>query len=257
MKHIILISLCLCGGFGVWQTATAQVFRYDFGDTETAPYTKINGTTKTAHWNWMLPPTQSFQTNSGHYWQPKAWHDGVIAPQLAWQGQLKPGTYELQLFLNTGLELNSTWQIQINGKAYPLDLHPTRDGPEPLEKPAAHVKIWRGQFEAKDKYTVELIGGADSIRLLAAHLILVREAKSERERWIDQMLGEYGKFHPNPTPLEPVLDNLTAALEKEPNNPYYFKHLQEAQWMAWAELFIDLRGWQWSTNLYDLSMIKK
>lgn len=240
-----------------WHSASAQIIRYDFGETAAPQYTSINNTTSNTQWKWVTPPIRSFHTTRGHYWQPMAWHDGVAAPNLAWQGQLATGTYELQLFLNTGLELNSTWRILINGEEYPLDLHPTRDGPEPPEKPAAHVKIWRGQFKTNNAYTVELIGGADSIRLLAAHLFSVKTAQTSRERWIAQMLGEYGKFHPKPTPLKPLLDNLASALADEPDNPYYFKYSQEAQWMDQAEEFIDLRGWQWSTNLYEFSMIQK
>ncbi|MEL7247152.1 MAG: hypothetical protein AAFO03_01995 [Bacteroidota bacterium] len=257
MKHIILISIFVYGGLGLWQSAIAQVFRYDFGAAETPEYITINQTGGAANWTWTAPPSRSFRTTRGHYWQPPAWHDGVVAPSLAWQGQVEAGTYELQLFLNTGLELNSTWRIRINGEEYPLDLYPTRNAPEPLEKPAAHVKIWRGQFKATNTYTVELTGGADSIRLLAAHLFSVTEAKLEREHWLVKMLGQYGTFHPKPIPLEPVLDNLTSALAREPDNAYYFKHLHEARWVDWAEQFIDLRGWQWSTNLYGLSMIQK
>ncbi|RME94647.1 MAG: hypothetical protein D6772_14295, partial [Bacteroidetes bacterium] len=249
----LLIGLSM----GLCFPVLAQILRYDFGKSPLVNHPILTKHPTPANWQWTAAPSRTFRTTQGYYWQPPAWHDGVVAPRLAWQAALPVGIYELQLFLNTGLELTSTWRIYINGEEHPLNLHPTRNSPEPLEYPAKHVKIWRRTFVSDGNYTVALTGGADSIRLLAAHLFPVVKASSERARWLAGMLADYGSFRPHPIPLEPVLDNLKSALAHEPDNAYYFKHLQEAQWVDRAEEFIELRGWQWSTNLYEFTMIQK
>ena len=71
------------------------------------------------------------------------------------------------------------------------------------------------------------------------------------------MLEDYGKFNHRPMPLDPLLDNLRATLDKNPNDAWTFKLYRETAWLHLAETCKDLRGWQWSTNLYRMSMIRK
>ena len=123
----------------------AQVYRYDFGAKEAPQYEQVGLEHVPGNLRWLAPPQTVFSNEEFRVWRFPHWLDGVAAPRLQWEMSLPNGEYELQLFLNTGLELTTTWKVSVQGKSRPLLLHPVRDDPEPGTRIAPQVKIWRGR----------------------------------------------------------------------------------------------------------------
>ncbi len=241
-------------------TLYAQVFRYDFGALEVADCQQVRAKDDAGNLTWDAAPASEFTHEQYGAWRSPTWMDGVTGDRLAWQLEVPDGKYELQLFLNAGLELTSTWQIAINRIRQEQTLHPVRNNPEPPEEVVPQVKIWRTPVEVTDgQLSIELEGGQDSIRLLAANLLAfpLRKVPGDRQNWILGMAEAYGKMSHAPKPLEPLVDILRFESRNQPDEAWIYKLLLEAEWLHLTETFLEMRGWQWSTNLYDLSMIGK
>ncbi|MEM6319060.1 MAG: hypothetical protein AAF960_15410 [Bacteroidota bacterium] len=236
-------------------------YQYDFGSEKAEGYTSIDATQSPANFRWIKPPTGDFQMERYQGWRFPHWQDGVVAPNLQWESTLPNGTYEVQLFLNAGMEMTSTWRIGLQKDTLqPANLHPVRNGPESPRVMNAHVKIWRGQVAVKDqRLSIYLTGGQDSIRLLACHILPVltkSQSLTNQQQWLLGMLSEYGTFSHKPVSLLPLLDNLKSTLEKDPSDAWTFKYYREATWLHLAETFKTARGWQWSKSRYQMSMIQ-
>ena len=255
---LVLVAVMVYGATNL----PAQVYQLDFGNYETAEgYQKITAENSPDAFDWLVPPVTHSQHLQYEAWRYPVWLDGVTGKNLAFEYALPNSEYELQLFLNAGLELTSTWDIVVNEKKRDLNLFPVRNGPEPPDNINEQVKIWWGKVDiGNGKLKIELTGGEDSVRLLGAHFYATKNKDrklNEGQKWLLGTIQEYGKMSHDPMPLEPLLDNLKSSIKKDPDDAISFKYYWETKWLDLAEELKDMRGWQWSTHLYRMTMIQK
>ena len=238
----------------------AQVYRFDFGALSSTSYIPVLPDYNSTLFSWTKAPSRTFEQVKYSTWREDPWLDGVVGGELAFELELPNGNYEVQLFLSAGLEVTSTWKLNINDRDVRADLHPVRNNPEPDEVINPHVKIWTGPCLISDEILkIHLKGTKDSIRLLALHVFSKPNnlLLDRNQKWLLDMMQSYGKLKHHPRSLKPLMDNLQTRVEAFPQDAWAAKYLQETTWLNWAEHFVKVRGWQWSTNLYRLSMIKK
>ena len=109
--------------------------------------------------------------------------DGVTGQRLAFRADVPPGVWWLTLWMEAGIEDSSTVSLVVNDAAQPLAWYAF---PPPAEPRTVLQRIYRLTHRRVEVgasgLNVQLIGGADSVRVLSFSLIPYPQPTSPRHR---------------------------------------------------------------------------
>ena len=241
-----------------------RVMRFDAGTSNTEPGFFTLNTEDTYNsergYGWTTPLAQRFIRSTPALFRPPSLVDGVQDQNIGFRADLPEGKWWITLWMEAGLEDINTAQLILNGQPEDLAWNAFIPPAEPRNAIQNIYRVLHKPVEVNnDGLHFELIGEADSVRILAFHLYPAPPTTSENNSFLDQMksLGSYSNmlYHPG-IDEGSVLETMQARTSElitiqktlEKNNDSLFSQYWHDQLdlLILAENLFAMRGWGWA-----------
>lgn len=218
-------------------------------------------------YGWLTPPVAGFSRPDLSRFRGAPLQDGVSGKMLSFQADLPAGQWWLTLWMEAGLEDTNTATLKLNNEQIPLNWHAFDPPAEPRREIVQQYRLLHKPVAVEQNgLRLELIGQADSVRILAFHLQPAPHSTSESEPFFARLkqLGSYKSMLYTPGPqsvfafqsaatdsLAVVRDALLSANLDTLTSAYWHEQLDL---LIQAERLLAMRGWDWANDSTGLAL---
>lgn len=265
MKSFAFFLLTMVPGLLCAQGLPGRVYRFDAGP-QASPV---------AHGSLQLTPAHTYTVSAGYGWTRSpsaAFHhpelidrtlrddmtgDGVADRDLGFRIDLPAGDWWCTLWLDVGYDDAATAEVAVNGMKRPLSWHRLKPDEEGRRMYSSVYRVLHlRERVGASGLSFEVKGREDSVRLLGLTFIPVSGTELQAGRPHFALIREAGRFRSSVSAADLRL-KLERLLARQPDDVYLSYWKQQIGFLADAERFTAMKGWEWAIELTGSSIFDR
>ncbi|WP_148075658.1 hypothetical protein [Bythopirellula goksoeyrii] len=211
----------------------------------------------TTGFGWLTPPSASFVRDDLAPTRSPLTIDGVSGSSLEFRADVNAGTWEVFVWLEIGEFDSNATQVYVQGELKPIDW---QDFPPPAEPSKDLPKLYRVFVTTaqvgSDGLILKFNGQKSEVRLLGVTLLCgVNDYSPDQRKHLRTLNSNVGLSNP---PSLALLEQETKAVAlANPGDSVFALWLQRIEFLAEAERYYHMRGWDWAEEETGLSMFDR